>query len=164
MPSDQEKGPREVACPGGKNCLSKMAVTASTCTAGMACSMMLADLVYDVPASVILESAQRAVTGWDLITSMIKSWVFGTIISVVPPPPFDPLFLKQPHPNHGRSNWVSLIEVWGPIRLHVFANDDSKPWRNCEWCVYQCAWASLNSHTCLFMTCPVDHKRLTCLH
>jgi len=50
---------------------------------GMACSMMLADLVYDVPASVILESAQRAVTGWDLITSMIKSWVFGTIISVV---------------------------------------------------------------------------------
>jgi hypothetical protein len=49
----------------------------------MACSMMLADLVYDVPASVILESAQRAVSGWDLITSMIKSWVFGTIISVV---------------------------------------------------------------------------------
>ncbi len=45
--------------------------------------MMLADLVYDVPASVILESAQRAVSGWDLITSMIKSWVFGTIIAIV---------------------------------------------------------------------------------
>lgn len=45
--------------------------------------MMLADLVYDVPASVIMESAQRAVSGWDLITSMIKSWVFGSIISVV---------------------------------------------------------------------------------
>ena len=39
--------------------------------AGLACSMMLADLVYDVPASVILESAQRAVSAWDLITSMI---------------------------------------------------------------------------------------------
>ena len=45
--------------------------------------MMLADVVYDVPASVILESAARAVTAWDLITSMIKSWVFGTIIAVV---------------------------------------------------------------------------------
>lgn len=45
--------------------------------------MMLADLVYDVPASVIMESAQRAVSGWDLITSMIKSWVFGTIIAIV---------------------------------------------------------------------------------
>lgn len=45
--------------------------------------MMLADLVYDVPASVILESAQRAVSAWDVITSMIKSWVFGTIIAVV---------------------------------------------------------------------------------
>ena len=45
--------------------------------------MALADYVYDVPAVVILESAQRAVTSWDLITSMIKSWVFGTIISVV---------------------------------------------------------------------------------
>ena len=45
--------------------------------------MALADFVYDVPAVVIFESAQRAVTSWDLITSMIKSWVFGTIISVV---------------------------------------------------------------------------------
>lgn len=45
--------------------------------------MALASIVYDVPARVILDSAQRAVTAWDLITSVIKSWVFGTIISVV---------------------------------------------------------------------------------
>lgn len=49
--------------------------------------MALASLVYDVPARVILDSAQRAVTAWDLITSIIKAWVFGTIISVARRPP-----------------------------------------------------------------------------
>lgn len=47
--------------------------------------MLLAQLVYEVPANVILDSAARAVTAWDVITSMIKSWVFGVIISVVRP-------------------------------------------------------------------------------
>lgn len=51
--------------------------------AGLAASVLLAQLVYDVPANVILDSAARAVTSWDVITSMIKSWVFGVIISVV---------------------------------------------------------------------------------
>ena len=36
-----------------------------------------------MPANVILDSAARAVSGWDIITSMIKAWVFGVIISVV---------------------------------------------------------------------------------
>ena len=49
----------------------------------MAASVLLAQLVYDVPANVILNSAARAVTAWDVVTSMIKSWVFGVIISVV---------------------------------------------------------------------------------
>jgi hypothetical protein len=40
-------------------------------------------VVYDVPANVILDSAARAVSGWDIVTSMIKAWVFGVIISVV---------------------------------------------------------------------------------
>lgn len=44
---------------------------------------MLAEIVYGVPSVVIFESAQRAVSGWDLVTSMIKSWVFGTIIAIV---------------------------------------------------------------------------------
>lgn len=51
--------------------------------AGLLCSMVLAEIVYDIPTRVILDSAQRAVTSWDLVTSMIKSWVFGTVISVV---------------------------------------------------------------------------------
>jgi ABC transport permease subunit len=50
---------------------------------GMAASVLLADAVYDVSANVILDSAARAVVSWDVVTSMIKSWVFGTIISVV---------------------------------------------------------------------------------
>lgn len=45
--------------------------------------MFLAEMVYDVSANIILDSCVRAVSDWDVITSMIKSWVFGTIISVV---------------------------------------------------------------------------------
>ena len=48
--------------------------------------MMIAQLVYDVPSVVILNSCVRAITAWDLITSMIKAWVFGAIISVVSAP------------------------------------------------------------------------------
>jgi ABC-type transporter Mla maintaining outer membrane lipid asymmetry permease subunit MlaE len=47
----------------------------------MAASVLLADAVYDVPANVILDSAMRAISSWDIITSMIKCWVFGTIIA-----------------------------------------------------------------------------------
>ena len=45
--------------------------------------MMIAEIVYGVPAVVILNSCVRAITAWDLITSMIKAWVFGAIISIV---------------------------------------------------------------------------------
>jgi ABC-type transporter Mla maintaining outer membrane lipid asymmetry permease subunit MlaE len=45
--------------------------------------VLLADLVYDVPANVILDSARRALSGYDVITSCIKAWVFGLIISTV---------------------------------------------------------------------------------
>ncbi len=57
------------------------------CAAGIACSMMIAQIVYDVPAVIILNSCVRAITAWDLITSMIKAWVFGAIISIVRSPP-----------------------------------------------------------------------------
>jgi ABC transport permease subunit len=50
---------------------------------GMAASVFLAEAVYGVSANVILDSASRAIEGWDIIVSMIKSWVFGTIISVI---------------------------------------------------------------------------------
>lgn len=50
---------------------------------GMGAAVLLADVVYNVAANVILDSALRALTGWDIISSMIKAWVFGGIISVV---------------------------------------------------------------------------------
>jgi hypothetical protein len=53
------------------------------CLAGVGASVLLADLVYDVPANVILDSARRALSGYDVITSCVKAWVFGLIISTV---------------------------------------------------------------------------------
>ena len=53
------------------------------CNAGLAASVGLAETVYGVSANVILDSACRAITSWDIVTSCIKSWVFGTIIAVV---------------------------------------------------------------------------------
>lgn len=50
---------------------------------GLAASVGLAETVYGVSANVILDSACRAITSWDIVTSCIKSWVFGTIIAVV---------------------------------------------------------------------------------
>lgn len=49
--------------------------------AGMGASVLLADTVYNVSCNVILDSAMRAISSWDVITSMIKCWVFGTIIA-----------------------------------------------------------------------------------
>ena len=51
--------------------------------AGLAASVGLAESVYGVSANVILDSACRAITSWDIVTSCIKAWVFGTIIAVV---------------------------------------------------------------------------------
>eukprot|EP00210_Caulerpa_lentillifera_P001088 g1049.t1 len=50
---------------------------------GMGAAVLLADVVYNVAANVILDSALRALTSWDIVSSMIKAWVFGAIISVV---------------------------------------------------------------------------------
>lgn len=50
---------------------------------GMAASCTLAEVVYDVSCNVILDSACRAVAAWDIVTSMIKCWVFGTTIATV---------------------------------------------------------------------------------
>lgn len=50
---------------------------------GMGASVFLADSVYNVSANIIIDSASRAIASWDIISSMIKSWVFGTLIAVV---------------------------------------------------------------------------------
>lgn len=49
----------------------------------MAASVLLSEAVYGVSANAILDSAMRTVAPWDIVTSMIKCWVFGTIIASV---------------------------------------------------------------------------------
>ncbi len=50
---------------------------------GMGAAVFLADIVYNVPANVIVDSARRALTSYDVLTSMVKSWVFGTVVATV---------------------------------------------------------------------------------
>lgn len=52
-------------------------------TVGMASSALLADGVYGISINIILDSAQRALKLWDIISAMLKSQVFGAIISIV---------------------------------------------------------------------------------
>lgn len=52
-------------------------------TVRMASSAILAEGVYGISINIILDSAQRALRPWDIISAMIKSQVFGVIISVV---------------------------------------------------------------------------------
>ena len=51
---------------------------------GIGAAVLLADLVYDVPANVILDSARRALTGYDVITSCIKALIFTTRFHCAP--------------------------------------------------------------------------------
>ena len=52
-------------------------------TMGMAASVFLAEAVYGVSANVILDSASRAIESWDIIVSMIKSWVCVSDFSIL---------------------------------------------------------------------------------
>ena len=50
---------------------------------GIGASVLLAETVYNVSANIILDSVAHALTSFDVVTSCIKSVVFGTLISVV---------------------------------------------------------------------------------
>ncbi|KAJ6334149.1 hypothetical protein OIU78_011120 [Salix suchowensis] len=65
------------------SCLALPFLTLMCFTVGMASSGLLADSVYGISLNIILDSAQRALNSWDLISAMIKSGVFGAIISIV---------------------------------------------------------------------------------
>lgn len=77
-PVDYLVTPRVIA-----SCLALPFLTLMCFTLGMASSALLADAVYGVSINIILDSAQRALRSWDIISAMIKSQVFGAIISVV---------------------------------------------------------------------------------
>ncbi|KAL3517685.1 hypothetical protein ACH5RR_020274 [Cinchona calisaya] len=77
-PVDYLVTPRVIA-----SCIVLPFLTLMCFTVGMASSALLADGVYGVGINVILDSAQRALRSWDLVSAMIKSQVFGGIISIV---------------------------------------------------------------------------------
>ncbi|KAH6766753.1 trigalactosyldiacylglycerol 1 [Perilla frutescens var. hirtella] len=65
------------------SCIALPFLTLMCFTVGMASSALLADGVYGISINIILDSAQRALRSWDIISAMIKSQVFGAIISTV---------------------------------------------------------------------------------
>ncbi|XP_030476256.2 protein TRIGALACTOSYLDIACYLGLYCEROL 1, chloroplastic isoform X1 [Syzygium oleosum] len=77
-PVDYLVTPRVIA-----SCVALPFLTLMCFTVGMASSALLADSVYGVSINIILDSAQRALRPWDIISAMIKSQVFGAIISIV---------------------------------------------------------------------------------
>ncbi|XP_059647331.1 protein TRIGALACTOSYLDIACYLGLYCEROL 1, chloroplastic [Cornus florida] len=77
-PVDYLVTPRVIA-----SCVALPFLTLMCFTVGMASSALLADGVYGVSINIILDSAQRALRSWDIISAMIKSQVFGGIISIV---------------------------------------------------------------------------------
>ncbi|GKV49725.1 hypothetical protein SLEP1_g56460 [Rubroshorea leprosula] len=77
-PIDYLVTPRVIA-----TCIALPLLTLMCFTVGMASSALLADGVYGVSINIILDSAHRALRTWDIISAMIKSQVFGAIISVV---------------------------------------------------------------------------------
>ncbi|KAI0488276.1 hypothetical protein KFK09_028104 [Dendrobium nobile] len=77
-PVDYLVTPRVIAC-----AIALPFLTLFCFTIGLASSALLADAVFGVSIDIILESARRALRPWDLISAMIKSQVFGGIISVV---------------------------------------------------------------------------------
>lgn len=50
---------------------------------GIGAAVLLAEVVYDVSANIILDSVANALTSFDILTSCIKAIVFGTLISCV---------------------------------------------------------------------------------
>lgn len=77
-PVDYLVTPRVIA-----TCVSLPILTLLCFVMGLASSGLLADAVYGVSVNIILDSARRALRPWDIISAMVKSQVFGAIISIV---------------------------------------------------------------------------------
>ncbi|CAN6545456.1 hypothetical protein C1H46_000672 [Malus baccata] len=77
-PVDYLVTPRVIA-----TCIALPFLTLMCFSVGMASSALLSDGIYGVSINIILDSACRALKPWDLISAMIKSQVFGAIISIV---------------------------------------------------------------------------------
>lgn len=77
-PIDYLVTPRVVAC-----CLMLPVLTILSLITGMLGGLLIADSIYNIPASVFLNSVQNFLKTWDLFSCMIKAAVFGGLIAII---------------------------------------------------------------------------------
>ena len=77
-PIDYLVTPRFLAC-----CCMLPILTILSLVTGMAGGMLIATTLYEIPQSVFLNSARSFLGTWDLLSAVIKSIVFGGLISVI---------------------------------------------------------------------------------
>lgn len=70
--------PRVIAC-----CLMLPFLTILSFVAGMAAGMAIADFLYGISNAVFLNSVRNFLTFWDLVSAMLKSVVFGSLIAII---------------------------------------------------------------------------------
>lgn len=70
--------PRVVAC-----ALMLPMLSVLSFITGMSGGLMIASSLYNISISVFLDSAQNFLGVWDLVSSLIKSFVFGVLIAVI---------------------------------------------------------------------------------
>ncbi|NET32248.1 MAG: MlaE family lipid ABC transporter permease subunit [Cyanothece sp. SIO1E1] len=70
--------PRVVAC-----CLMMPILTLLSFMTGMAGGLLISTGLYNVPYTVFLDSAQSFLDLWDLVSSIVKSLVFGMLIAII---------------------------------------------------------------------------------
>ena len=70
--------PRVLAC-----CVMLPVLTIASLLIGMAAGLLIADNLYDISTTVFLESVRNFLKVWDLFACVIKSMVFGSVISII---------------------------------------------------------------------------------
>lgn len=70
--------PRVIAC-----CAMLPVLTILSLITGMFGGLLIADYLYDIPASVFLNSVENFLKTWDLFSCVIKSVVFGALIAII---------------------------------------------------------------------------------
>ncbi|MGL5080307.1 MAG: MlaE family lipid ABC transporter permease subunit [Microcoleaceae cyanobacterium] len=70
--------PRVIAC-----CLMLPLLSIICLIVGIAGGLVISNRLYNIPATIFLDSVRNFLTVWDLISAEIKSFIFGAVIAVV---------------------------------------------------------------------------------
>ncbi|MGK7890613.1 MAG: MlaE family lipid ABC transporter permease subunit [Leptolyngbyaceae cyanobacterium] len=70
--------PRVIAC-----CIMVPVLSIFAFITGMTGGLLIADNVYSISSSVFLDSARNFLEVWDLISAMVKSAVFGSLVAII---------------------------------------------------------------------------------